>query len=244
MSDFLHQTPATLTSEICGAPNLCAHVQASLSDYLDGAVSGHEMRRIADHLAACPHCATEFTLAETLQRSLATLGHTRPPADLSLRLRLAISHERTRNWAGRRDQLILAWQNALRPLALQLSAGFACALVLLGAIIFLLGVVAPADTVMANDEPLGAITAPHYLYSVAGIHPVSTPRDETIVVEAAINARGEVYDYKIISGANAPSVRAEVIERLLSSVFRPASVFGVPVRGHVLVTYSGVSVRG
>jgi hypothetical protein len=27
-------------------------------------------------------------------------------------------------------------------------------------------------------------------------------------------------------------------------VFKPATVFGVPVRGHVVVTFTGVSVKG
>jgi hypothetical protein len=35
-----------------------------------------------------------------------------------------------------------------------------------------------------------------------------------------------------------------VEQNLLTSVFRPATVFGVPVDGHVMLTYAGVSVRG
>ena len=234
-----------LLAPACGPQtNLCGHVQDRLSDYLDGAVSGLEMRRIADHLEHCPVCTAEFALAQALQHSLSSLGQTRPPADLSLRLRLAISHERERNWSSRLDRLSLAWQNALRPLLFQASAGLACALILIGSIVFLLGVVAPTQTVMANDEPLGAMTAPHYLYSVVGIHPVVTPHDDTIVVEAFVNARGQVYDYRIVSGPVNSEVHAQVADRLLASVFRPASVFGMPIRGHIILTYSGVSVRG
>jgi hypothetical protein len=39
-------------------------------------------------------------------------------------------------------------------------------------------------------------------------------------------------------------VRRQVEQNLLTSVFKPATVFGVPVDGHVMLTYTGVSVRG
>ena len=222
----------------------CQLIRSSLSSYLDGAVTGVEMQQIADHLETCSACAAEFALTRTLQQTLATLGPSRVPSDLSLRLRLAISHEGQRTWSSRLDRLNLSWQNALRPLVVQVSAGLAGAILFLGSILFLLGAMSAANPVMANDEPLGAMTSPHYLYSVAGLQPVLTPEDSTIVVEAAVNARGQVYDYRIVSGSEDVVVRNQVVDRLLSSVFRPASVFGVPIRGHVVMTFAGVSVRG
>ena len=224
--------------------SLCAPVRGSLSNYLDGAVTGVEMRGIADHLESCSSCRAEFDLARNMQQTLSTLGPSRVPSDLSLRLRLAISREGRRSWPSRLDRLALSWQNALRPLVMQAAAGLACAVLLLGSILFLLGAMSAANPVMANDEPLGAMTAPHYLYSVAGVQPVITPEDSTIIVEAQINARGEVYDYRIVSGPEDAVVRSQVVDRLLTSVFTPASVFGVPIRGHVIMTFAGISVRG
>ena len=233
----------------------CQHVRASLSNYLDSAVTGVEMRHIADHLEGCNACQAEFDLARAMQQTLSTLGPPRVPSDLSLRLRLAISREGRRSWPNRLDRLTLSWQNALRPLVMQAAAGLACAILLLGSILFLLGAMSAANPVMANDEPLGAMTAPHYRYSVAGIQPIATPEDSTIIVEAMVNARGEVYDFRIVSGpfdsedGNAgdevrTQVRNQVMDRLLTSVFTPASVFGVPIRGRVIMTFSGISVHG
>ena len=263
--------------------DLCDHVRSSLSIYLDGAVTGVEMQRIGDHLDVCSDCAAEFELTRRLQQTLATLGPPRVPPDLSLRLRLAISHEGSRSWASRLERFSLTWQNAFRPLIMQASAGFAGAVALVdldrgvdhltgrrvkgrktrhvdgvtrtrdgrgrrlpplqigGQWFNVLG--APA-AVMANDEPLGAMTAPHYLYSVAGIQPVTTAEDSTIIVEALVNARGQVYDYRIVSGPQDAVVRSQVVDRLLACVFQPASVFGVPVRGHVVMAFAGISVRG
>ncbi len=235
-------TPSSISSQIL--PATCDHVRSSLSDYLDGAVSGVEMRRIADHLTGCPGCAAEFALTRQMQQTLATLDAPRVPADLNLRLRLAISHEGQRSWPSRLGRFAVSWQNALKPLLLQASAGMAAAVIFLGSILFLLGAMSAANPVMANDEPLGAMTAPHYLYSMTGIQPIATTEDSTIVVEASIDARGEVYDYRIVSGPQDPASRTQIIDRLLASVFRPASVFGVPVRGHVVMTFSGISVHG
>jgi len=53
-----------------------------------------------------------------------------------------------------------------------------------------------------------------------------------------------VYDYAILAGPKDPDVRLGVERNLLASVFKPATLFGTPVRGQVLVTYTGVSVRG
>ena len=225
-------------------PTACLDVRGSLSEYLDGAVTGVAMQQIAEHLDGCAECAAEFALTRRMQETLAVLGPPRVPADLSLRLRLAISHEGRRSWPRRLERVSLQWQNALRPVVMQACAGVAAAVLFLGSILFLLGAMSAANPVMANDEPLGAMTAPHYLYSVAGIQPVATAEDSTIVVEAAINARGEVYDYRIVSGPQDAAVHNQVAERLLASVFQPASVFGVPVRGHVLVAFAGVSVNG
>src|SRR6201999_1842376 len=119
-----------------------------------------------------------------------SLGPAKAPADLGLKLRLAISHEQARRKSSWHDSLSLKWENAVRPMLVQVSAGFAGAVLLIGTIGLLLGMVAAPDPVMANDEPLGAITAPHYLYSVVGTGDMVNANGSLIVVEAFINAQG------------------------------------------------------
>jgi hypothetical protein len=98
--------------------------------------------------------------------------------------------------------------------------------------------------VQANDDGLAHLIAPHYLYSQVPPQPVVTGRDVPVLVEAKVDTRGMVYDYTIIDGPKDPVIRLHIEQNLLASVFTPASVFGVPVDGHVMVTYTGVSVRG
>ena len=137
----------------------------------------------------------------------------------------------------------MRWDNAIRPMLVQVSAGLAGTVLLVGSIGLLLGMVAAPEPVMANDEPLGAMTAPHYLYSMESPRAIVSDHDSVIVVEAFVNAQGRVYDYNIVSGQGDPAVKAQVVDQLLGSVFQPASVFGAPVRSRVVLTFSGISVH-
>jgi len=222
----------------------CRKFQSLFSPYLDGAVSGQKMQEIARHLEDCSSCDREFAALRSMQRSLALVGPAKAPADLGLKLRLAISHEQGKGMSEWLDRLSLRWENSVRPFMVQVSAGFAGAVVLVGGIALLLGLVAAPEPVMANDEPLGAMTSPHYLYSAVTPRPVITGQDSPIIVEADVNADGRVYDYNIVSGPASAAVHNQVVDQLLMSVFEPASVFGVPVRGRVVLTFSGISVRG
>ena len=225
-------------------PQICQKCQSSFSAYLDGAVNGQQMQQIAQHLESCTACASEFTALRAMQQSLATLGPAKAPPDLGLKLRLAISHEQARRKSNWLDTLSLKWDNAIRPMLVQVSAGFAGTVILVGGIGLLLGMVAAPEPVMANDEPLGAMTSPHYLYSAVRPHPIVTDHDSVIVVEAYVNAQGRVYDYNIVSGPDDPAVHSQVVDQLLMSVYEPARVFGAPVRGRVVLTFSGISVHG
>jgi hypothetical protein len=232
----------------------CAEIQASFSSYLDGAVSGQQMQEIFRHIEGvddadgvrmdgCGECARELNAWRMTQNALAALGPAKAPSDLALQLRIAISHERARRDSRLSDKLSLMWDNVVRPRVVQVSAGLAGSVVL-GSIVLLLGVVAVPQPVMANDEPLGAITQPHLLYSTSSPGESVAPQDTPVVVEAKIDAAGRVYDFTILSGETDRAVLTRVEDQLLGSVFRPASAFGAPVRGRVLMTFSGISVRG
>jgi hypothetical protein len=221
----------------------CVKARSCFSAYLDGAVPGKRMQDIARHLERCEDCTQEYSDLRTMQQSLAALGSVKAPADLGLKLRLAISHEHAQRKSKWLDALSLKWDNAVRPMLVQVSAGFAGAVVMVGGIALLLGMVAAPEPVLANDEPLGAITVPHYLYSAVNPHAIVTNHDTMIVVEAYVNSQGRVYDYNIVSGPIEAAVRSQVVDQLLSSVFEPASIFGAPVRGRVVLTFSGISVH-
>ena len=221
----------------------CPQIQEMFSAYLDGAVSGREMQAVSNHLQECENCKSEFEAWRGVQQMLSSVGQLKAPDDLGLRLRLAISRESSRRQGHWWDAITTRWENILRPALLQASAGFAGSLVLVGSLAMLIGVVAAPESVMANDEPLGALTQPHYLYSAAHLEPVVTPEDSTIVIEADVNASGQVYDYHVVSGPTDSSTMSQVRDQLMVQVYEPAKAFGEPVRGRVLITFSGMSVH-
>lgn len=221
----------------------CHPVREMFSAYLDGAVSGREMQAVSAHLECCSECRAEFDALRNLQQMLTHVGPMKAPEDLGLRLRLAISRENARRQGHWWDVIVARWENSLRPALFQAAAGFAGSVALVGSMAMLIGVVAAPEAVMANDEPLGALTSPHYLYSAARQQPVVTPEDATIVIQADINAGGQVYNYKIVSGPSDPATDSQVRDQLMLQVYEPARAFGEPVRGHVLITFSGTSVH-
>jgi hypothetical protein len=220
----------------------CAGVRAEFSAYLDGAVSGVEMALLSNHLRDCEECAKDFNVWRQVQRSLGELGPKAPPARLQARLRAAIAAERERGaHLPLLQRAMLIWKRSFAPMALSLSGGFAATLVLVGGLVWAFG--API-TVQANDDAMANLVAPHYMYSQVPPEPISTQRDAPIVVDAMVDSSGRVYRYTILEGPKDAGVNVRVENNLLSSIFTPATVFGVPVRGHVVMTYTGISVRG
>jgi hypothetical protein len=220
----------------------CASVRSGFSGYLDGVVSGVEMAAISRHLRDCDDCAKDFNVWREVQRSLGELGPQPPPARLQARLRAAIAAERERGaHLPFFQRMLLIWRSSIAPLALRLSGGFAVTLVLAGGLFWMFG--APID-VQANDDAMAHLVAPRYMYSQVPPEPISTKRDVPIVVDAMVDSSGRVYRYTILEGPTDNEVRVRVENNLLSSVFAPATAFGVPVRGHIVITYTGVSVRG
>lgn len=220
----------------------CVAVRSGFSAYLDGAISGVEMAAISDHLERCSACAADFNVWREVQRSLGGLGPEQPPARLQARLQAAIAAERERGaHLPLFQRTLLIWRSSVAPMALRLSGGLAATVVLAGGLCWMFG--API-AVHANDDAMAHLVAPRYLYSQVPPEPINTQRDVPIVVEAMVDNDGRVYCYSILQGPQDPQVKVRVENNLLSSVFKPATVFGVPVRGHVVMTYTGVSVRG
>jgi hypothetical protein len=232
----------------------CSSIRVRFTEYLDSRLTGREMQRVDKHLKTCTRCTEAFEAEQRMIRALAALGPAagtaREPEDLLLRIRVAISQERAQRdrnrLAGRLTSWQLLWRNSFGPFLLQLSAGFASAVLLLGTVGLFVGMFAQPEHASAQDEPLGNATAPRYLYN-AGANPdvdqIGTINGP-VVVEAYVNGSGRVYDYRIVSGPTDPQTRSEVENLLLFSVFEPARFFGQPVRGLAVLSFSGVSVRG
>ena len=234
----------------------CKHIRDQFSAYLDGAVTGTEMGAIAVHLDGCSECAAEFHAWRGMQQTLTLLGPAKVPGDLALRLRVAISQERARTTQHAFDRLQMRWQNTFAPFLLRASAGLASAVLLVGTLALTVGLVATPVPAAGDDEPLPGFTNPHLLYSAtAPASPDTTAAgqdaglgssgiDGNVIVEAYVGADGRIYDYRVLSGPEDVQTRQKLQSLLMFSVFQPALDFGQPVRGHVVLSFGGISVRG
>lgn len=222
----------------------CRSVQARFSEYLDGRLNGRQMQQIAAHLEGCPSCSEEWQALKQTQLALASLGPVQEPEDLLLRVRVAVSQERARASASLLDAWMLAWKNTVGPFMLQAAAGFCSAVLLLGTVTVLVGMFSPSAQA-SKDEPLGSATPAKLMYLSTGVGDNELAANTgPVVVEVYINNSGQMYDYRIVSGQNDTRTRAAVENLLLLSRFEPARVFGQPVRGLAVVSFSGISVRG
>jgi hypothetical protein len=225
----------------------CAATRAGFSAYLDGAITGVEMAAISTHLDSCAGCATEFAAWRDVQRSLAELGPAPAPAHLHADVQRAIARERERgtNLAPLQrglHHLQQAWAVTIAPVMLRATVGLVITASVLGALVGLFA--APLAAVQANDDRMAHLVGPRYLYSEVPPQPIETRHDTPILVDAKVDERGLVYDFTILQGPSGQSTDTAIANNLLGSVFQPATLFGVPVRGHVVLTYMGVSVRG
>ena len=225
--------------------NGCSDFQTKFSEYLDGRLTGLEMQSVSAHVDSCSSCATEWNSIRRTQLALGALGPVPEPPDLALRIRVAVSQERARRAKSPLQSLNMAWQNTIGPFLLQAAAGFASAVLLIGTVAVLVGIVAQPQRAQAGDEPLGAATAPHLIDSITGTGDNDVAiLPAPVVVEAYISDSGRVYDFNIVSGPDDAATRSEIENLLLADRFEPAKFWGQPVRGVAVLSFSGVSVRG
>ncbi|MGA8110433.1 MAG: zf-HC2 domain-containing protein [Acidobacteriaceae bacterium] len=225
--------------------NRCEIIRGQFSDYLDGNLDGVMMQSVAGHLELCADCAGDFAAWRSMQQSLAKLGPKRPPVDLALRIRVALSQELAKTPRNALATWKVRWQNSVAPFLLQAGAGLASSLVLVGTMAFLIGAFAAPEPAAARDEPLNMASSPRFLYSTVEANAGTvSQRGGLVTVEVYVDAEGRVYDYDIVSGPSDPATRADLETLLLSSQFQPAQRFGQPVKGVAVLSFSGVSVQG
>jgi anti-sigma factor RsiW len=221
----------------------CARLREQFSGYLDGAVTGAVMHEIAAHLEVCSGCSAEFAQWRNAQSLVSSIGRAKAPDNLGLRLRVALSQQLANTTQEKFARERVRWQNTMLPLMWRVTAGFASTVAMLGGVALLIGMFSP-EPLLARDEPLGKASSPRFLYTSPEPAEGVADSNNPVVVQAFVNGEGRVYDYKIVSGNADTKTRSQLEDTLLFSVFAPARVFGQPVPGTLLLSFSGVSVGG
>jgi hypothetical protein len=218
----------------------CAHAKWLFSPYLDGAVTGTQMRDLSQHLEACASCRQEYDSLYLTQQLLSKAGRRKAPADLALKLRVAISHEVARSKRWRLNGLMVRLENTLNAFMVPVTAGLGTAVV---TFLLLMGFLAPlqADN---PDVPLMLYTAPQLQQSFLGAA-LDSISDDSLVIEAYVDSRGRVQDYRILSNPkDATALLPQVKNMLIFTTFRPATSMGRPTPGRAVLSFSKISVKG
>jgi len=221
----------------------CGEVKELFSPYLDGQVSGVEMNALNRHIQECGRCAREYAALRRTQQLLGGLGRKKAPADLALKLRVAISREAARTRRFRYEGLLVRLENTVNAFMVPATAGLVTAVLIFGV---LLGFFALPGQLNASsaDVPLMLYTAPQLEQSVFGTS-LGSLGDDSVVIEAIVDANGRVQDYRILSQPeDAKAVLPEVKKILIFTTFRPALSMGRPTSGRAVISFSKISVRG
>jgi hypothetical protein len=220
----------------------CMQSKSMLSAYLDGAVTGKQMQALDRHLRECSACESEYESLRRTQLVLARLGSARVPEDLSLKLRLAISHEASRRRTSQIGNLIVHVQNALRAFMVPATTGLVATVLVFGVLIGLLTSPPPVHA-NASDVPLMFCTDPELQPSSFGFS-MGVASQDSLVIQAYVDANGRVQDYRIIAGSQSPRDIHELRNMLILTTFRPATWMGMPRPGTAILSFSKISVKG
>lgn len=215
----------------------CAQARSLFSPYLDGILTGAQMRALGDHLEGCGECLREYSLLERSQQLLTSLPRPQVPADLALRLRVAASQliaQQRHPWL---QGALLRLENATRMIVLPATAGLATAVIVFG---MLMGIFAlPAQLRASSDDvPLLLYSAPELQASAYNLSQ-GTINEDSLIVLAYIDANGRVEDYRVLSSSrDAQKMLPEVKNVLIFTQFRPAMALGRPTEGRAVLSFS------
>lgn len=216
----------------------CKEIRSRFSPYLDGAVSGAQMHDIAEHVRQCPECSSEFTRLEYTRSLVASLGPRQAPPDLARRINIAIASEHSRRQRSTLSGYFVRVENVLNAFMVPATAGIFTAILFFAVLI---GALVPVQVIAQPDVPTMLYVPPRLEMSDAENQ---LTLDAPLVVEAYIDAYGRVENYRIISGQDDPQMHEQLNRALLFTVFAPAQLFGRPVAGRAIISFSHISVKG
>jgi hypothetical protein len=214
-----------------------------LPAYVDKAVTGAEMQLLAEHMSECSDCRSEYRKLENTRQLVVSLGRKPVPADLALRIRVALSRERSRNWRSVLQSYLVRMENLANAFMFPATAGILTTFIFFGA---LTGFFVTARTGAQDLVP--GIYLPARLQppqtAMSSVADMDLNLDAPVVIQAFVDANGHVQNYEIIAGPDTEKVRSQLNRALLFTTFSPALSFGQPVAAPAIICFSHVNVKG
>jgi hypothetical protein len=217
----------------------CAHAKSLLSAYLDGAITGKQMYALDLHIQDCGACGEEYQSLRRTQSLMNRIGRAKAPDDLSLKIRLAISREAAHVRQPLWGSFILRLENSVRAFMVPATAGIFATIIVFG---LLMGFITPVKA--TDDVPLLISTNPELQSTGFGVS-MGEINEESLVIEAYVDANGRVQDYRILSDPDKlRDLPHQVKNMLIFTTFRPATWMGSPRPGTAVLSFSKISVKG
>jgi len=211
----------------------CTEIREQFTDFLDDRCTRDQLRSIRFHLDYCGACRAELARAQAIQAELRALPKRRVPAELALQMRVRVSQRLHHRLLS---ALWLQFENGLRPLVIPASGGILTAVIFFG-LIMGTQFVPPATL---PDVPLALVTPPR----LRELPPIDFNTDQPVVLVTQVDAAGRAMSYKVLSGQVSPELAHQLDRLIYFSVFDPATTFGRPTDGHVVLSLRRINVRG
>jgi anti-sigma factor RsiW len=212
----------------------CVEIRNHFSDYLDELCTPEARKSIRYHLSFCDVCRERLEQWQAVQEELRALPRQQVPAELALRLRVQMSR------ALNKTSLAERWvrlENALKPLLIPATGGVLAAVICFCLIMG--SQVAPVTNV--PDVTVQVVTPAR----VQALAPMDfNTGDNGLVLVTQINAAGRVKGYRVLSGAGSPELMQRLDRMIYFSLFQPATRFGKPTDGEVVLSLRRITVRG
>ena len=218
----------------------CKEVQEHLSFHLDHALEPDVRRVVESHVGDCADCDSHFRSLKQSQALLMAIGRRPAPADLALKIKVAVSNQRQVSFGRQIQGVLTHLDNACKAFMLPATVGLVTAVVFFG--LFVGFFVQPPSVSASNDIPTLLYTPPRLVS--ASFYGAESTLKSPVVIEAFVNAQGRVEDYNVISGDDNPDIRKQLDRSLLFAVFEPATAFGQPAAGRVVISFTNVDVQG
>lgn len=226
----------------------CRATEDRLSSFLEGDLPETQVKEIHLHLAQCRACSARVTEGRRSRAQLLAVLKALPvrpaPVELAGRLRVLASHEleriqgrgdfstATRRWWMRAR---ITMRDLMRPLALPAAGGVlssvACFAMLASSLSF-------PQQFASNDIPLGFTTQ----VQVDQLSPFGYTGHD-VVMELTIDKNGQVANYAARGLVTRDDMK-QLGNLILFTTFAPATAFGQPTSGKILLRSHHINVRG
>jgi hypothetical protein len=212
----------------------CVEIRNHFSDYLDDLCTPEARKSIRYHLSNCEACVEQLDQWQSVREALQALPRRQVSQELALRLRVQMSQRLNQKpWADLRVRL----ENALRPFLLPATGG-----VLTAVICFCLIMGSQVTPITTGPDITVQMVQPARVQQLA---PMDFSTDDNgVVVVTQINAEGRAKGYRLLSGAGSPELMHHLDRMIYFSIFQPATIFGKPTDGQMILSLRRITVRG